>query len=132
LTGDAASQVKPTTGGGVVLGLTCADIAAEIASEALTRNNVSAAFLKAYENRCYETVGFDAKMMLRMRKNLDLISDRKLDDMIAMCRRLGLDRTLEKVKDIDFQGQTFLRALRSPRTLTALGYFFLLYLSANL
>jgi hypothetical protein len=49
-----------------------------------------------------------------------------------MCRRLGLDKTLEKVKDIDFQGQTLLHVLRSPRTLTALGYFFLVYLSANL
>jgi geranylgeranyl reductase family protein len=130
--GDAASQVKPTTGGGMVLGLTCADIAAEIASEALSRNDVSAAFLRAYQTRCNETVGFDAKTMLRMRKSLDLIPDKRLDDMIAMCRRLGLDKTLEKVKDIDFQGQTLLHVLRSPRTLTALGYFFLVYLSANL
>ena len=30
--GDCASQVKPTTGGGVIFGLTCAKIAAETAS----------------------------------------------------------------------------------------------------
>ena len=33
--GDCASQVKPTTGGGVIFGLTCAKIAAETASEAI-------------------------------------------------------------------------------------------------
>ena len=33
--GDCASQVKPTTGGGVIFGLTCAKIAAQTASEAL-------------------------------------------------------------------------------------------------
>jgi geranylgeranyl reductase family protein len=130
--GDAASQVKPTTGGGVVLGLTCANIAAEVASEALSRNDVSAAFLRAYQTRCNEAVGFDARTMLRMRKTLDLIPDKRLDDMIAMCARFGLDKTLQKVKDIDFQGRTLLHTLRSPRTLTALGYFFLVYLSANL
>jgi digeranylgeranylglycerophospholipid reductase len=129
--GDAASQVKPTTGGGVVLGLTCANIAAEVASEALSRNNVSATFLKTYQTRCDEAVGFDARTMLRMRKTLDLISDKRLNDVIAMCARLGLDKTLQKVKDIDFQGHALLHVLRSPRTLTALGYFFLVYLSAN-
>ena len=130
--GDAASHTKPTTGGGVVLGLTCADIAAEVASEALSRNDVSAAFLRAYQTRCNETVGFDARTMLRMRKSLDLIPDKRLDGLIAVCGRLGLDKTLEKTKDIDFQGQTLLHALRSPRTLAALGYYFLIHLSANL
>ena len=32
--GDCASQVKPTTGGGVIFGLTCAREAAEVASQA--------------------------------------------------------------------------------------------------
>ena len=34
--GDCASQVKPTTGGGVIFGLTCAKTAAEVANEALS------------------------------------------------------------------------------------------------
>lgn len=130
--GDTASQVKPTTGGGVILGLTCANIAADVASEALGANDVSVAFLKAYQTRCNDTVGFDTHMMLRMRRSLDLIPDKKLDEMIVMCRKLGLDKTLEKVREIDFQGKTLLHVLKSPRMLTALGYFFLVYLSANL
>ena len=39
--GDAASQVKPTTGGGVIFGLTCAKIAGEVACEAVMNNNFS-------------------------------------------------------------------------------------------
>ncbi len=35
--GDCASQVKPTTGGGVIFGLTCAKIAAQTANEALQK-----------------------------------------------------------------------------------------------
>jgi geranylgeranyl reductase family protein len=130
--GDVASHVKPTTGGGVVLGMTCANVAAEVAIEALRRNDFSKEFLSAYQRRCEEILGFDVKVMLRMRKTLDRMSDERLDDMIGLCTRLGLDKTLQNVKDIDFQGQTFLRVLRSPRILTALSYFIFAYLSANL
>jgi len=130
--GDAASQVKPTTGGGVVLGLTCAGVAAEVASEALVRNDVSAAFLRSYQTRCNEAIGFDVKTMLRIRKILDMIPDEKLDDIVAMCTRLGLNKTLQNVREIDFQGHALLHVLRSPRTLIVLGHLSLVYLSANL
>jgi len=130
--GDAASQVKPTTGGGVLFGMTCAQIAAEVAYDALSRNDLSSKSLAPYQRRCQETLGFDVKIMLRMRKTLDAMSDRTIDTMINMCTKLGLDRAFQNVEDIDFQGQALLRVLRSPRMLTALGYFFFAYLSANL
>jgi digeranylgeranylglycerophospholipid reductase len=130
--GDAASQVKPTTGGGVILGMTCAQVAAEVVSQALGKNDFSKEFLGEYQNRCREIFGFDMKIMLRMRKTLDALPDEKVDDAIALCAKLGLDKTLQNVKDIDFQGQTLLRVLRSPRVLTAFAYFFFAYISANL
>jgi geranylgeranyl reductase family protein len=129
--GDAASQVKPTTGGGVVFGMTCARIAAEIADEALRKNDFSSKSLGAYQKLCEQALGFDLKVMLRMRKTLDAMSDSKIDDLIGLCARLGLDKILKNVRDVDFQGQTLLRVLRSPRMLAALGYFFFAYLSAN-
>jgi len=130
--GDAASQVKPTTGGGVIIGMTCAQIAAEVAHEALDKNDFSKQFLEKYQNRCRELLGFDMKIMLRIRKTLDALSDQRIDEAIALCTKLGLDKTLQNAKDIDFQGQTLLQVLRSPRSLTALAYFFFAYLSANL
>jgi digeranylgeranylglycerophospholipid reductase len=130
--GDAASQVKSTTGGGVVFGMTCGAIAAEVANEAIRRNNFSSDFLSAYQQKCNETLGFDVKMMVRMRRTLDALSDVRLDNLIGLCSKLGLEKTLRNVEDIDFQGRTLLRVLRSPRVLTALGYFFFAYLFANL
>jgi geranylgeranyl reductase family protein len=129
--GDAASQVKPTTGGGVIFGMTCGQIAADAASEALDRNDFSRQFLAKYQNRCGELIGFDMRIMLRIRKTLDALSDQRIDETVALCAKLGLNKTLENVEDIDFQGQTLLRVLRSPRMLTALAYFFFAYLSAN-
>jgi len=130
--GDAASQVKPTTGGGVIFGMTCARIAAEVADEALRKDDVSKEFLGTYQKHCEQVLGFDVRAMLRMRKTLDALSDERIDNLVGLCRKLGLDSTLQNLEDIDFQGHTLLRALRSPRMLTALGYFFFAYLSANL
>jgi len=129
--GDAASHVKPTTGGGLVLGLTCADTAAEIAFEALQRNNCSDDFLASYQRRCEETLSFDMKIMLRMRKMLNALSDRQINGAIDFCSRFGLDKSLQNLDDFDFQGRSLLHAMHDPRILTALGYFFYIYLSAN-
>lgn len=128
--GDASSQVKPTTGGGVIWGMTCAQIAAETAYEALIKGDFSSEFLSLYQRRFERALGFDVKVMLRIRKMLDAMSDKNIDDAISLFRRLRLDETLQNF-DIDFQGQSLLHLLRSPRMLTALLYFFFLYLSAN-
>jgi digeranylgeranylglycerophospholipid reductase len=130
--GDAASQVKPTTGGGVVFGLNCARIAADVASEALEENDFSSESLSRYQKRFEEVLGFDVNVMLRIRKMLDAMSDKKIDDAISLCNKLKLDKTLQSFQDIDFQGQSLLRLLRSPKMLAVLFYFFSLYLSANL
>jgi digeranylgeranylglycerophospholipid reductase len=129
--GDVASQVKPTTGGGVVFGLTCARIAAEVAAEAVRRNDVSSDFLALYQKRCADTLGFDFSVMLRVRRFLDSLSDAKLDDALRFCARMGLDQTLRNVEEIDFQGQLMLKILTKPAMFAALAYFLKLYLSAN-
>jgi digeranylgeranylglycerophospholipid reductase len=129
--GDAASQVKPTTGGGVIFGLTCAGIAADVADEALRRNDVSSSFLQLYQKRCADTLGFDFNVMLRIRRFLDSLSDQKVDEVLRFCARIGLDKTLENVEEIDFQGQTLLKILTKPAMFAALAYFLKLYLSAN-
>lgn len=129
--GDAASQVKPTTGGGVIFGLTCARIAAEVANESMRRNDLSLNFLQLYQKRCKDTLGFDFNVMLRIRKFLDSLSDEKVDAALRFCERVGLNKTLQNVEEIDFQGQALLKILTKPVMFAALAYFLMLYLSAN-
>jgi geranylgeranyl reductase family protein len=126
--GDAASHVKPTTGGGVVWGLSCSWIAAEVIVESLRRGDFSSVFLSEYQKRCDRFMGFDTQVMVQMRKMLDALSDKQVDEALRFCARIGLNKSLESVNDIDFQGRSILRALGSPRMLTALLYFFYLYL----
>ena len=129
--GDVASQVKPTTGGGVVFGLTCAEIAAQVASEAVRRGDFSADYLQLYQKRCKETVGFDVNVMLRMRSFLNALSDTQLDAALRFCARIGVDKTLRNVEEIDFQGQTLFTVLKKPAMWAALAYFCMVYLAAN-
>ena len=129
--GDCASQVKPTTGGGVIFGLTCAKTAAEVATQALQQGDVSAKALQSYQKRCNSQLNFDLLVMQRLRRFLNSLSDEKLDEMLRIVGRLGVDRALADVDEIDFQGKMLLTAVRKPQMAAALAYFGLLYLAAN-
>ena len=129
--GDCASQVKPTTGGGVIFGLTCAKIAAQTASEAVKKGDVSSDALQVYQKRCSDLLSFDFNVMLRLRRFLNSLSDDKVDEMLRVCARLGVDKALSGEDEIDFQGKMLLKAMGKPSMLAALSYFAMLYLSAN-
>ena len=129
--GDVASQVKPTTGGGVIFGLTCARIAAEVSSESIRKGDYTSNSLRFYQKRCVDMLGFDVNVMLRIRGFLDAVSDEKMDDALRFCKKVGLEEALRNVEEIDFQGQTLLGMLTKPAAYAALAYFLLLYLTAN-
>jgi digeranylgeranylglycerophospholipid reductase len=129
--GDTASQVKPTTGGGVIFGLTCAREAGEVAYEAVKMQDFSEAFLSRYQSRWRKLVGFDLAAMLRMRRMLDSLSDSRIDGMIDWCRKLGVDNVLEKVGDLDFQGRTLIPMIKYPGTLAVISYFLVSWLTST-
>ncbi len=129
--GDCASQVKPTTGGGVIFGLTCARIAAETAAKALEKNNFSADSLSIYQKRFMEKLVFDVDVMLRVRKAVDSFSDEKIDRAMRFASRMGFDRALKDIDEIDFQGKTLLGVLGKPSAYAMLAYLLALYLPAN-
>ena len=121
--GDAASQVKATTGGGVVFGITCAKIAGHVASDAVKSKNFSEDFLSSYQAQWKQALSFELKTMLRLRKMLNSLSDKKTDKLISLCKKLGIDNVLEKVGDVDFQGKSLIPMIRYPATLAVFGYF---------
>ncbi len=122
--GDAASQVKATTGGGVIFGLLCAREAGKVAHEAVENQDFSEAFLADYQRRWRQLIGFELSAMLRMRKMLDSLSDNRVDRIIDLCNRLGVNGLLERFGDLDFQGRSLIPMMRYPGTLAVLIYFF--------
>jgi digeranylgeranylglycerophospholipid reductase len=126
--GDCASQVKPTTGGGVVFGVTCAKIAAEVAAQAVAKNDFSAAGLRVYQKQFMDQLGFDFDIMLKARKAINSFSDEKIDRAMRFASKVGFEKALCDVDEIDFQGQTLLTMLRKPASYAALAYLLALYL----
>jgi digeranylgeranylglycerophospholipid reductase len=129
--GDAASQVKPTTGGGVIFGLTCAQIAGDVVCEAVDVQDFSETFLSSYESRWKRVAGFELNTMLRMRKMLDSLSDRRLDNIIGLCSKLKVDNVLEKAGDLDFQGRSLISVAKYPGTAAVISYFIFSWLTST-
>ena len=125
IVGDAASHVKPTTGGGVIMGLNCAKIAGETAYQAIKHGDCSENFLSLYQQRWRKAIGFDMAVMRQIRLMLNRLSDDKLDKLISLCSELHVDETLQEVKDIDFQGRALLPVFKSPNIWILVFYFFL-------
>jgi len=123
--GDAASHVKPTTGGGVIMGLTCAKIAGETAYQAIQQNDFSESFLSRYQKNWKEEIGFDMALMRQIRLKLNSLSDQKLNKMISLCIELHIEEMLQRVHDIDFQGKALLPIFKSPKAFIVAFYFFL-------
>jgi digeranylgeranylglycerophospholipid reductase len=129
--GDCASQVKPTTGGGVILGITCAKIAAETAFESMEKNDFADEILHSYQKKCQDLLGFDLRVMLKARKAANSFSDEEIERALRFASKVGFDRALHDINEIDFQGQTLLRVLRKPSAYATLAYLIALHLPAN-
>lgn len=123
--GDAASQVKPTTGGGIVFGMLCSKIAGEVSYDAIESNDFSADFLSRYQSRWRKLIGFDLAAMRQLRKMLNRLPDDKIDRIIGLCSKLGLGRILEEIGDLDFQGKSLVRLIEHPPALIVALYSFL-------
>jgi digeranylgeranylglycerophospholipid reductase len=68
LVGDAARQVDPLTGGGIMNAMAAGAMAAEVAAGAVSAGDVSAAFLGGYEERLQRTIGRKLRRNYRIRK----------------------------------------------------------------
>lgn len=121
--GDAASQVKPTTGGGIIFGSLCSKIAGEVAYEALKSNDFSKDFLSRYQSRWRELIGFDLAAMRRIRKLLNRLPDDKVDKFIGLCSKFEVNKILEEVGDLDFQGKSLVHVVQHPSALIVALYF---------
>jgi flavin-dependent dehydrogenase len=118
--GDAASQVKPTTGGGIVFGLICGRLAGETAASAVRNGSTSSDKLSSYEQRWRNMIGFDLAAMSWLRRMLYRLPDHYLDRIFTISQELRAEEILNKSADIDFQGRTILSLARDPRLFVTL------------
>ncbi len=100
--GDAAGQVKPTTGGGIYYGLLGAEIAADVLHQALADNDLSAKRLSSYQRAWRRKLGRELRTGHWARKLFERMSERQIDRVFKIIRSSGIDEALLKDKDITF------------------------------
>jgi digeranylgeranylglycerophospholipid reductase len=69
--GDAARQVDPLTGGGILNAMTAGKLAATVAAEAIAAGNTSAEFLSRYEDAWNRSIGHRNQRNYRLRAKFD-------------------------------------------------------------
>lgn len=120
VTGDAAGQVKPTTGGGVILGGICAAIAGKVTAEAIKEGSADHNFLSNYETLWRKKLGREFRLTRLVRKTANKLSDETVDRIFKSIIDSNLQDELSVFGDMDFQANSLLRVLRKPDLLKIL------------
>lgn len=81
IVGDAAGQVNPFTGGGIISSMQSGLIAGEVAAKAIENGNGSFERLKEYEKRFHDEIGNSLKKYLKAKEYLLSLSDEELDSI---------------------------------------------------
>ncbi len=118
--GDAAAQVKPTSGGGIYTGLLSANHCANVALEALQKNNFSSQFLKKYHKLWYSDIGLELFLGMRFRKIFKNITDNQINKYIKKFQNPKITGLITKYGDIDYPSRLLKPLLRKTPTLIRL------------
>jgi digeranylgeranylglycerophospholipid reductase len=126
--GEAAGQIKTTTGGGIFYGLMCSDIAVDILSQAFGRGDLSAAGLHAYEEAWRSKIAKEIVTGCKVRNLLENLDPTHIDAIFRLIRRnMGLRRLVRREVNFDYHAdllllgiklvKPFLRSAESSRSL---------------
>ncbi len=92
LVGDAARQVNPITGGGIVQGMIAARIAGKLAAEAVKKRQFDAKFLKKYHKEWDKTLGNTQKVMHSMKEKFLFMTDDRFNNLVRFCKKIPADK----------------------------------------
>jgi flavin-dependent dehydrogenase len=92
--GDAAGQVKPTTGGGIYFGHLAAKIAAEVLDEALSSDNLTAGQLSRYQKQWKAKMGKEISRGYGARWAYTKLSDRQIEGIFNVLDSSGMAEAL--------------------------------------
>ena len=122
IVGDAAAQVKQTTGGGLYMGLASAGHCAQAAHEALDSGDCSKAALKDYQEAWVNDIGSELRRAQILHRMMIAMKDKQIDLAIEVLNDPDFKELIVKHGDIDFPSKLAKIALRkSPKLLRLAG-----------
>jgi digeranylgeranylglycerophospholipid reductase len=99
--GEAAGQIKTTTGGGISYGLLCADLAAETLLECFRRSSFGAEALAAYEHRWRRAVQKEILVGYYTRRMCSRLSDSRVEGLFHLAQTDGIIPIIRETADFD-------------------------------
>jgi digeranylgeranylglycerophospholipid reductase len=100
--GDAAGQIKPTSGGGIYYGLLGAEIAADALDKALSDNDFSWKRLSKYERFWQKRLGGEIRTGYWARQIFEKMNNRQIDRLFRIIKAGGIDKALLNATDVSF------------------------------
>ncbi len=98
LVGDAAHQINPMTGGGIVTAMLAGKIAGRVAAQAIARDDVSSKNLEPYPKEWHEAQGKNHERMYKIKQAVYKFTDDELNRTAeAVLARKPEERTLVNV-----------------------------------
>ena len=101
LVGDAAAQVKPTSGGGIYPGIKCASLCAGTAVAALNAGDYSNEMLSEYHRSWRKMIGTELDKGFRLHRAFLQLSDDKLDEAFDILDKPEILDAISKKGDIE-------------------------------
>ncbi len=112
IAGDAAAQVKPTSGGGIYTGLVCAEKCAAAALKALEQGNFSERFLSQYQREWTKAIGRELRLGMLFRKAFRKMPDRTTNKILHKLNDPEILEIISKYGDIDYPSKVAFEILR--------------------
>ncbi len=98
IVGEAAGQVKTTTGGGIYFGLICSEIAVSAIIKAFNRRDFSEKIFEEYEINWRSKIEPELEAGMFMRKLFSRLSDHHINFLIDLAKKDGILSIIEKAK----------------------------------
>lgn len=113
LVGDAAAQVKPTSGGGLYPGLVCSRYCAAVAIDSLENEDYTQESLHRYHRLWYEDVGRELMRGMRMRYWFERLDDESFEKGIKLIDTKKCVSAINRYGDIDYPSKVAYRVIGS-------------------
>ena len=111
LVGDAARQVNPITGGGIVQAMIAGKIAGKVASEAVKSGNFNKKYLMKYKKEWDNKLGKIQKTMYAMKEKFMKMNDERFNKLVSVCQKIPRDEfSLRKLFSEAMKGDPLLIA----------------------
>ena len=100
--GDAAGQVKPTTGGGIFYSLLASEIVVRVLGDALACDDLSSAKLSQYQTEWKGLLAQELEIGYSARRLYEYLSDRQVSSLVEQAGSKGISAELTGAPDLSF------------------------------